>query len=59
MMSGPVVVDVFKERWVEDLDLGGGQRYLSKRYAWGGAGKACSDVIQGPSFAESSYSVEC
>lgn len=23
-MSGPVVVDVFKERWVEDLDLGGG-----------------------------------
>lgn len=33
MMSGPVVVDVFKERWIEDLDLGGGQRYLSKRYA--------------------------
>lgn len=21
VMSGPVVVDVFKERWVEDLDL--------------------------------------
>lgn len=26
VMSGPVVVDVFKECWVEDLDLGGGQR---------------------------------
>ncbi len=23
MMSGPVVMDVFKERWVEDLDLSG------------------------------------
>lgn len=27
VMSGPVVVDVFKECWVEDLDLSGGQRY--------------------------------
>lgn len=26
MMSGPAVMDVFKECRVEDLDLGGGQR---------------------------------
>ena len=26
MMSGPVVMDVFKESWVEDLDLRGGRR---------------------------------
>lgn len=27
VMSGPAVVDVFKECRVEDLDLGGGQRH--------------------------------
>lgn len=31
-MSGPTVVDVFKECWVEDLDLGGGQRGRERKY---------------------------
>jgi len=28
VMSGPVVMDVFKECWVEDLDLGGRERKI-------------------------------